>query len=364
MKPVDMFGSDVYENYTAAYTWNSNQMAHAMMGFAGTTLLAHGFMALGWSPWWALLFFVIPALKDYTDFKADRTRAGPIFPTQKAHVRELLVDGLTDNLFWSTGMVFATFLAVDGFSSGGWTGVLFLLAIVAAVAGILIPGRHFNHLKLLFDTSALPYFFRLPNFTGNPVSVAEVTATSIDSVGNRDAAVKAVEDFTYGTDGAAQHLVLSGPPRCRKTTLATAIGSGLTVNQKTVRYLSISTLNDELAKAQSQDARAKEEPISPHEADFIIIDDVTLQNGDQIPAQLADKRTVWVMAKIDPSNDMRMGIADGLNGKVVAVELGQPIASEAGTVKVIPESVTALSVGTLVVAAVLGLGSLALVLIS
>ena len=43
------FGSDVYTRYTAVYTWNSNQMAYAMMGFAGTTLFIHAPRALAWN---------------------------------------------------------------------------------------------------------------------------------------------------------------------------------------------------------------------------------------------------------------------------------------------------------------------------
>jgi hypothetical protein len=362
MKPSNLFGSDVYENYTAAYTWNSNQMAHAMMGFAGTTLLAHGFIAMGCSPWWAFLFVIIPALKDYTDFRADRTRAGPIFPTKPSHIRELVVDGLTDNLFWNAGMVFAILLAVDGFSSGRATGVVFLVAIIVAAAGILVPGKHFNHLKLLFDRSALPYFFRLPNFTGNPVSASEVTAADIVPIGERDAAVKTVEDYTYAAVGAAQHLVLMGPPRCRKTTLAAAIGSGLTVKKKTVRYLSQSTLSDELTKASEE--RSDQEPFSLKDVEIVIVDDVVDDIGSDLPAQLVAKRTVWVLAATDPSDEVVQRIASGLTGRTVAVALGQPVPEEAGNIQEIPRPVTILSTVSLAIPAVLGLGSLALVLIS
>ena len=38
MNFVNLFGSDVFVRYTACYSWSSNQMAHAMMGFFGATL--------------------------------------------------------------------------------------------------------------------------------------------------------------------------------------------------------------------------------------------------------------------------------------------------------------------------------------
>ena len=64
MSPTRFFGSDVYTHYTATYAWNSNQMAHAMMGLAGTMLLVHAAPRLGLEVWYGALFFVIPFLKD------------------------------------------------------------------------------------------------------------------------------------------------------------------------------------------------------------------------------------------------------------------------------------------------------------
>ena len=42
-----LFGSDVYTHYSDVYAWNSSQMAHDMMGSAGTTLFKHASTRLG-----------------------------------------------------------------------------------------------------------------------------------------------------------------------------------------------------------------------------------------------------------------------------------------------------------------------------
>lgn len=363
MKPTRLFGSDVYEDYTAVYTWNSNQMAHAMMGFAGTTLLARGAVELGWSPWWTLLFAVIPALKDATDYAVDLTRAGHIFATTAAHEREMRADGFTDNYFWNVGTLLAVFLAVSSGGKGFAFYALFVVAVVYAVAGILWLGRRYNAQKLRFDVAGLPYFFRLPNFAGNPVAAFDVTESGHGDDGGRPGAVRAVEDVTYGREAAARHLVLSGPPRSRKTTLAAAIGSGVTVRGPRVRYISQAALIDALAAPPSGEARAKTEPIPPLSADVLIIDDVGVPfPDDDMIRRMAERQTVWVIA--DPTNaaDWRRHLRETLSGRMVAVELGAPREEDRVDTRAIPLWVTALSLVMLATATVAGLGSLALVL--
>jgi hypothetical protein len=363
MKPTTLFGSDVYEDYTAIYTWNSNQMAHAMMGFAGTTLLAHGAVELGMSPWWALLFAVIPALKDATDYAVDLTRAGHIFEITEAHERETRADGFTDNYFWNVGTLLAVFLAVSTATEGWPLYVLFGVAIAYAMVGIFWLGGHFNAQKLRFDTAALPYFFRLPNFAGNLVGAFQVTESGDGDDGGRKAAIQGVEAFTYDHEDAARHLIVSGPARSRKTTLASAIGSGLTVRDTTVRYLSQTALVDALAMEQSGEERAKTEPLPPLLANVIIVDDVGAALPDEsLPRKLAERRTVWVIADPTSADHWRRRLRGLLSGPMLAVELGPPREDERVDKRATPLWVTLLSLATLVIASVATLGSLGLVL--
>ncbi|MEQ8965512.1 MAG: hypothetical protein RID91_06785 [Azospirillaceae bacterium] len=364
MKPTSAFGSDVYEDYTAVYTWQSNQMAHAMMGFAGTTLLAHAIVTLGANPWWALAFAVIPALKDLTDYAVDLTRTGPIFPTTDAHRAEMRADGLTDNLFWIIGTLLAAFLAV---SAGGKGPAFYALALVAAavtVGGILGPGRRWTARKLGFDEAGLPFFFRLPNFTGNPVRATELPADdgAAAAEGGRADAVRAVEAVTYGHDGAADHLIVSGPPRCRKTTLAAGIGSGLTVRGVGVRYLSQAALIDVLSAPPPTD-RARTEPVTPESVDTVIVDDLALPFPDpEMPGRLAGRQTVWVVADPAHAEEWRTRLRAALPGRMLAIELGRPRPEEQSENSAVPWPAAALSVVTLAVSAVAGVGSLLVVL--
>lgn len=361
MNPTQLFGSDVYENYTAVYTWNSNQMAHATMGFAGTTLLAAGFVALGCSPWWGLLFIIIPALKDITDFAVDRTRAGHIFQTTDDHVRELRQDGLTDNWFWNTGTLFAIFIAV-GARGGAWASwILFVVALAWALGGIVVLGRKFNAQKLLYDISSLPYFFRLPNFAGNPIASIELGETEEARTEDRAEAVSTIEAFAYGQSGRADHLVVSGPPRCRKTTLASAIGSDLTVRGRKVRYLPLSTLADELGTPPPGD-RAKSEPLPPQEAEIVIVDDVDAACPTDLGRHLANKSTIWVVADPTEAEILRRRLRGQLEGRIVAIELGPPQPEDRVDQQPIAPWLTALSAGTLALAAIAILGSLASIL--
>jgi len=364
MKPTSAFGSDVYEDYTAVYTWQSNQMAHAMMGFAGTTLLAHAIVTLEGSAWWALAFAVIPALKDLTDYAVDLTRAGPIFPTTDAHRAEMRADGLTDNLFWIIGTLLAAMIAVSAGAKGPAFYVLALVALAAPVAGILGPGRRWRARKLRFDEAGLPFFFRLPNFTGNPVRATEVAADAADAgaEGGRADAVRAVEAVTYGQDGAADHLIVSGPPRCRKTTLAAAIGSGLTVRGVGVRYLSQAALIDVLSAPTPTD-RARTEPVTPDSAETVIVDDLALPFPDPaMPGRLASRRTVWVVADPARAGEWRATLRAALPGRMVAIELGPPRPEEQSENSAVPWPAAALSVVTLAVSAVAAVGSLLIVL--
>ncbi len=137
------FGSDELTAYTAEYTWESNQMAHAMMGFAIAVVwlrLAVGRWARyrqtlgdpGAEPKWTwpmrfrwvrssidlstfALFGLIP-LKELADILYDRTAFtdSPVPPNKWP----LLFDSITDIAFWWTGMFLAA--AVVG---GWWTAV-------------------------------------------------------------------------------------------------------------------------------------------------------------------------------------------------------------------------------------------------
>ena len=285
------FGSDVYTHYTAVYTWKANQMAHAMMGFAGTTLFIHVATRLGMEFWYGAAFYFIPFLKDLTDIAVDLSLSVRQFPKTPAFRREVILDAVTDNLFWSTGLMLALFLAAISLEDRSWWLCSVLLVVIflhiLAIRGV---SRHFISQKLQFDRSGLPYYFRLPLYAGR-------LAANPNSASPAEVPVKEVEKFVFLDNQRASHLVLYGPQRSFKTTLAAAIGSGLTTRRQSVRYLSKTRLVEAFAAPHFPACRAGSLPVHPHGADIVIIDDLDQPSGlPMILPALAGKSTVWVIS--------------------------------------------------------------------
>lgn len=359
-----LFGSDVFVRYTADYSWRSNQMAHGMMGFFGTTLMVYGYGVLGLGPVWAITFMVIPFLKDFTDYLADLAQESAVFQIKSFHLAEMRRDALTDNLFWNTGAVLAVLLVVAQEAKGFW---FWLMLALTALFGALIffwAQPHYAREKKRFDKAGLPFFFRLPNFTGNPAAIREVTpGGSGEWQAGRAGAVAVVEAFAYGESGGAAHLVIDGPSGARKTPLAVGIGSGATIRHKTVRFLSQSSLLEEIQSGMPEATRAETEPLDPREADLVVVDDVVSPvTAEQIPAWLAEKQTVWVTSGGHAAEAALTALRARLNGPMDVVRLGQPDPDEALTAKKPPFSLQAIAFIGLAVPAVLLVGSLGLVL--
>lgn len=295
------FGSDVYAHYTAVYTWDSNQMAHAMMGFAGTTLFIHTAARFGLEFWYGALFYIIPFLKDLTDIIADQ-RSGPTpqFEMNASRRREIWLDALTDNFFWLTGMILALFvMAMDCENRPWWVCVVILAGFLVFGSVIFLARLHFGKQKRQFDISGLPYFFRLPCFPGKLAG-----HSNNNGIRPKDE----IENFVNRDRKKASHLLLYGPQHSFKTTLAVAIGSGLTVRRQAVRYLSKARLIEEYTPP-IRTGHTVTEAIPPHKADIVIIDDLHHPDGltNVFPA-LVGKSTVWVVPSkgigIENSNGM------------------------------------------------------------
>jgi len=258
-KLASWFGSDVYERYTAIYTWQSNQMAHTTMGFAFASLVILDARLLGWSPWWGLAFILLPIAKDVTDLLADLSKPRNWFPPP---VGEMIVDALADDSYWFGGTAAATAVAVQldpGISNGAKAG-LWIGVIVFIPATILWTGRRFGREKRRLDGAALPYYARLPN-VGSPMS-GDTPST--------------IAKFLYpdgvGATGT-QHLVIAGYPDSGKSELAIAIGSELVVAGEAVRYETALKFYDFVEAGKPARPLAKNEPIFVQDASVLIVDD-------------------------------------------------------------------------------------------
>lgn len=253
------FGSDVYERYTALYTWESNQVAHAGMGFFGAAVLViDTAMLFGPGPW-ALLglpFFIVPFMKDVTDYAIDTWRQHPAFPSDR---RELILDWIADDLHWAAGIILAVGFALIPAGANIWlVGIYWPLALIVIAAGVIWSRRHFVPEKQSIDDAGLLYYARLARFTG--------------SVSDADA--NAVLDFIEGHASAPAHLLVSGVRGTGKTELALAVAAELAVSRVRVRYISLDALIDALNGDDWPDGKAAAEPWPPMQADVVVIDDL------------------------------------------------------------------------------------------
>jgi hypothetical protein len=238
--------SDVYQNYSASYSWISNQTAHIGLGLILTGVAIAFFPRLGQWPWLILPLVLYP-FKELIDVM--RTRGAP----QKAFAirkEELSLDTASDISFVTVGISAALLLPV------GWWGGLLVLILAGAALGYFVP--RFLPVKRAFDKSGLPYFFRLANYG------AKFDEPQIEMIR------KLIQDIDSGGD-ANTHLVLFGPGQSGKTTLAVGIGSELTARKARVRYISFGKYLD---IGENSSVSPLNQPWLAEECRLLIVDDV------------------------------------------------------------------------------------------
>jgi len=262
------FGSDELTAYTAEYTWESNQMAHAMMGFA----LAVVWLRLAISRWerhrkWreetaegraatpglpsrarhsldfstAVLFLLIP-LKEVADLLLDgATFAGSPVPPNRW---PLYFDSLTDISFWWTGMFLAA-VVVGGFGSArlnGWRRFLIGCAglIACVLAWYLYAAPIWGDQKRTFDQSGLPFnYTRLTVLAAADGKLERRLATGeTEDALKKEGKTRLLADYKQWegvlkpfrervagpTRPTAEHYVLTGGTPAQRSKLAVSMG--------------------------------------------------------------------------------------------------------------------------------------------
>lgn len=321
------FGSDVYIAYTANYTWQCNQTAHCMFGFAGATLVLTAAPRLGGNAWWGLFFIIVPFLKDMTDIVVDIARTTKVKPAMSEPVgfqpstRELLADAATDFFFWTAGILLAVLVGllassapldpsvfpfeqpaptpVEYNSASPWLKSAIYVAVIVFLMLLFLlrkRWRYYTSEKTAFDRSRLPFYFRLPNFHGKFVD-------------NTD--IQVINDF-LSDNPKHRHLLISGPFESGRTTLAAGIGCRLTTSEglsqlsvklinkvsashdrKLVRYLTASKLFEQIHEFEQviPEHRSRRQGFwLIREAEILIIDDVLLSEFPKDQVQVPRKR--------------------------------------------------------------------------
>lgn|GEM_PF-4130231 len=182
MEPVRPFGSDELTPYTAEYAWNSNQMAHVMMGFCiavcwllfALSLTAKSatpapdgctsFLrrALDWLKgvaliWFVVLLFASIPLKEVADLMLDGAKFAD--SVVSPNTKRLVFDSVTDISFWWTGMFLAAmfigiFVRKDG-KYRVWAPAIGLVACIAF--WYFLAADKWLDQKRTFDKSNMPF---------------------------------------------------------------------------------------------------------------------------------------------------------------------------------------------------------------
>lgn len=271
-----LVSSDVYQDYSSAYSWISNQTAHIGLGLILTGIAIAFFPRLGQWPWLILPLVLYP-FKELIDVVRTQRAPQKAFAIRK---QELAMDTASDISFVTVGISAALLLPA------GWWGGLLVLILGGAALGYFVP--RFLPVKRAFDKSALPYFFRLANYNAK-FSEADISV------------IRKLIEGVEGEDNSAMHMVLYGPGLSGKTTLAVGIGSELTAREARVRYISYSKYLDTVTSdANTSEKKAAVSPINQpwlvDECQLLIVDDVE-ETFTLSPRPQYVRDSIWVVGE-------------------------------------------------------------------
>lgn len=256
----DIFGSDIYLDYPHAYVWQANQFGHILIGLGGT-------LALGWlvgSAWAAFAAVVLVyASKEAIDILIGTRLTEGVFPPDRG---ALWADGLVDALLVTCGALVAVAVRPEGglpqWLGEGQDGWLALGAMLGTVTAFLGARAVYVPQKRRFDRTGMGAYVRLATFPSN-------------FAGSHPGRLGPAGLLAWIADASpGGHLVIAGPPRSGRTTLALSLGAEAAIRlRRRVRYLSASRLMEK-AKGPPEDPSKPGQPWQVAEADLVIVDEV------------------------------------------------------------------------------------------
>jgi hypothetical protein len=211
---ADMLSKEVQTSATYSYQWVACETGHIGLGMVAFFAVR---AASGWPNWLTLMLIAAAAVaKEVRDVYVTNKAIGNAFDA-RLDKRTVRVDAVLAVLYMVVGAV----LAFGVVASWPFWSYLLCLAPLAAVTPWALRQ------KMYFQQAGLPYLFRLPEFAA-PL---------------HPAAVVVIKDFLadVGTR-PPRHLVVLGPLRAGKTSLAVGIGTEAAFMSKVVRYLSFAKL--------------------------------------------------------------------------------------------------------------------------
>ena len=348
--PPDIFGSDVFVQYSRTYVWQANQVAHFALGFGWGSLCSWGVRLFHGGPGEACWFHALCALgilsylaKEAVDVHIAVRQATGFYELDRS---ELLWDTTADVWFVTSGVLTALFAHHD--PAGG------SIMAAVAVASFFALRRYFLPAKRSLDRAALPYAVRLCMFP-NTEGVKACNLRRIRAF---------VANEPVGGFEASPAVLIQGYRGTGKTALAAGIGTEFALRkQRDGRYgrtLYVTAFSLFEATAPNRGASPTGEPWPLHRrelqflgagdpwhpdcAEMLIIDNVDSDDcvyGGESPAEILDnirrrpelrrllrcRKTVWVTGT---SEFAKRGAAHGWKAwhDALAAFYGLPIAAD------------------------------------
>jgi hypothetical protein len=365
----DLYGTkDVQDAITASYVWMSDQIGHITLGLAPTLLF--GWI---WRMIWtggaelhgkpgdvgdivgcvaiALAIFAYWVHKERMDYADTWHHAPKRFEFDSSDVRWNVYTAL---LYFGIGGVLALSALID------WR--LLLVCFLLALWPALRVAFWWLRRKLAFQQAGLPYLYRLANFSGNIDDEGVTAASAVANLKNRPIGFWKV---LFGRDDVepnkpdVRHLLIAGPLRTGKTSLAVGIGTEFAFALGYGRYLTAAKLMQLIAvqpgnnppdsvNMEYNDGRLLWPLVV---CDLIIVDDVdngvptgaeeyasviTPQNFEDAIMKragspllwLKDQRSVWVLGNTSQVAQWRTTIAKLLGvaeSEIETIELTVPL---------------------------------------
>ncbi len=303
---ANIFGSDIYLRVGTLQFWDSNQVAHAMMGFAGTTLTSLAFVWCCGPDYrcYGLLFMILPIWRDVIDYLIDAQEFDPQFSRPFLHKGEVLRDCVTDSSFWFCGSLLALTAQLAAAGASPANSYAFAWFCVATGLTVWHGISHYKPQKQRFDRSAIPYFVRLAKIKPRFLASADATAASDKAkLAARDAIARFLDP-----DEPCHLLLIAGGDDSGKTTLACAMATEFAVsprhrNALDVRYILMGELYSmarrERGRYGTSGVVSDTRPISAAAADILFVDEAELT-----PHQLEKFDPQTKPGHADPASDV------------------------------------------------------------